>query len=405
MSNLNKTILEGAGKLQQELLNHRRYLHQNAEVGFDLPVTKAYVKEQLTKMGYQPQDCGKAGVVVLAGGKKPGKVFLIRGDMDALPIQEQSGVEFSSKTCNMHACGHDMHTSMMLGAAKLLKEHEDEIEGTVKLMFQPAEEPLTGAADMIANGVLENPTVDAGMMIHVSTGMPVPEGMCLLPEAGPGASASDWFEIHIQGKGGHGAMPNACVDPVNVAAHIHIALQEINSREVTPGENMVLTVGHITGGTTSNVIPDTAAMYGTLRTFDPEVRSFVKQRMEEISKSVAQAFRAEATVTFPIACPALVNDKDVMESAEKYMEELVGPQGFISARKAMPGKAKMSGSEDFGFVSEKIPVTMMMLGAGTPANGYVYPQHHPKARFDDTSLQHGVAAYVYIAMRWLEEHK
>lgn len=405
MNDLKKVILEGAQSLQPELTGHRHYLHQNAETGFDLTVTKAYVKEQLTKMGYQPQDCGKAGVVVLAGGKKPGKVFLIRGDMDALPIQEQSGVEYASQTCNMHACGHDLHTAMMLGAAKLLKEQEDQIEGTVKLMFQPAEEPLTGAFDMISNGVLENPAVDAGMMIHVGTGLEIPEGMVMIPEAGPSASASDWFEIHIQGKGGHGAMPNACVDPVNVAAHIHIALQEINSREITPGENVVLTVGHIAGGSTSNVIPDTAAMYGTLRTFDPEIRAFVKQRMEEIAKAVAQAFRAEASVSFPIACPALVNNEAVMESAEKYMEELVGPKGFLSARKAMPGRAKMSGSEDFGFVSERIPVTMMMLGAGSPSNGYVYPQHHPKARFTDQALWHGVAAYVYVAMRWLEEHR
>ena len=174
-------LLETARTLEPRLVEWRRTLHRHPEVGFDLPETKALVKKALTEMGYTPQDCGKCGVLALAGGKKPGKVILLRGDMDALPIQEESGEEFASEVPGrMHGCGHDMHTAMMLGAAKLLKEHEDEIEGTVKLEFQPAEEIFQGSLDMLNSGLLENPKVDAAVMFHVLAGMPLPVGTVLV---------------------------------------------------------------------------------------------------------------------------------------------------------------------------------------------------------------------------------
>ena len=220
-------LLQEAQGHEQELVEKRHYLHRHAELGFDLKETVAFVKAELTAMGYEPKDCGKAGVVVTAGGKKPGKVFLIRGDMDALPMHEESGVDFASETENMHACGHDMHATMMLGAAKLLKAHEDEIEGTVKLMFQPAEEISAGSHDMIQAGVLENPHVDAALMIHVMAGVPFPAGSVVVSDGGISAPGADCFEIRVQGKGCHGSMPNNGVDPITVAAHIITALQEI----------------------------------------------------------------------------------------------------------------------------------------------------------------------------------
>ena len=230
-----KELMAEAAVLEPQLQNWRRTLHRHPEVGFDLPQTRALVKQALTEMGYTPQDCGKAGILVLAGGKKPGKTILLRGDMDALPVQEESGVDFASEVPGrMHGCGHDMHTAMMLGAAKLLKAHEEELEGTVKLEFQPAEEIFQGSPDMIANGLLEDPKVDAAVMFHVVAGMPLPSGMVLVPGGGITMASCEQYHITVHGKGGHGSMPEACIDPITAAAHIHIALQEINSREMDP---------------------------------------------------------------------------------------------------------------------------------------------------------------------------
>ena len=306
-----ETLLQEAEALRDQLVSSRRTLHQNAETGFALDRTLSFVKRELTAMGYQPADCGRAGVVALAGGKKPGKVFLLRADMDALPIQEESGVDFACQTGSMHACGHDMHTAMLLGAARLLKEHEDEIPGTVKLMFQPSEETFEGSSDMIQAGLLENPKVDAALMIHVMAAMPFQPGTVIVSAPGVSAPAADYFEIKVQGKGCHGSMPNTGIDPLSAAAHILLSLQEIHARELAMGERAVLTIGTLHAGTAANAIPDTAVMGGSLRTFDEETRSFIKQRLTEITQGVAGTFRAEASVTFGSGCPTLVNDKDL----------------------------------------------------------------------------------------------
>ena len=235
-------LLKESRTLEPQLQQWRRTLHRHPEVGFDLTQTKALVKTALTEMGYEPKDCGRAGVLALAGGKKPGRTILLRADMDALPIPEESGEEFRSEVPGkMHGCGHDMHTAMLLGAAKLLKAHEDELEGTVKLEFQPAEEIFQGSPDMLANGLLENPHVDAAVMFHVLAGMPLPAGMVLVPGGGITMASCEQYHIVVHGKGGHGSMPNACIDPITAAAHIHIALQEINSRELDAHRIVIVT--------------------------------------------------------------------------------------------------------------------------------------------------------------------
>lgn len=403
-----KQMMEEARALQETLVVNRRYLHTHAETGFDLKDTLAYVKKKLQDMGYQPMECGKAGLVALAGGKKPGKVFLIRGDMDALPIREETGVEFACGNGNMHACGHDCHTSMMLGAARLLKAHEDEIEGTVKLMFQPAEEIFEGSYDMLKHGVLENPQVDAAMMIHVVAAAPFPTGTVIVSAPGISALAADYFEIRVQGKGCHGSMPQAGVDPLNAAAHILIALQELSARELSMDDQAVLTIGTMHAGIASNVIPDTVVMGGSLRTYDEEVRSFLKERMEQIVTCTAQAFRAEAKVAFGSGCPALRNDADLSQCADIYVKELLEPGKALSVVElnARSGSKaiKSAGSEDFAYVSQQVPSIMLSLAAGEPDQGYVYPQHHPKVTFDEAVLVPGSAVYAYTAMRWLEEH-
>ena len=402
-------LLQEAEVLREQILSQRRWLHQNAETGFDLCKTHSFVKKELEDMGYQPEDCGKAGIVALAGGKKPGKVFLLRADMDGLPIQEESGVEFACRSGNMHACGHDLHTAMLLGAAKLLKAHEEEICGTVKLMFQPAEEIFEGSHDMIEAGLLENPKVDAALMIHVMAGMPFPAGTVIVSAPGVSAPAADYFEIKVRGKGCHGSMPNTGIDPLTAAAHILIGLQELHSRELVMDDRAVLTIGTMNAGTAANVIPDSVTMGGSIRTFDEETRSMLKKRMAEIAAGIAQAFRAEAEVTFGSGCPTLVNDPELSACCEVYVKELLGKGKAFSVAElnAMSGggsSSKSAGSEDFAYVSQEVPSIMLALASGQPEKGYGYPQHHPMVKFDEDALAGGSAVYAYTALRWLEDH-
>lgn len=407
---ITNNILQEAAAYQEQLVQTRRYLHSHPETGFDLKNTTEYVRKELIAMGYEPVMCGKSGIIALAGKKKSGKVFLIRGDMDALPIKEESDVPFSSDNGKMHACGHDMHTTMMLGAARLLKSHEYEIEGTVKLMFQPAEEIFEGSDDMINAGVLNSPDVDAAMMIHVMAGLPIPAGTVISCDGGVSAPAADYFYIDIQGKGCHGSMPNNGVDPVTIVAHIITGLSEINSRELGLSDNAVITIGTINAGNAANVIPDTAHMSGTIRTYDEETRSYIKQRVSDIASNIASAYRGSASVTYGSGCPCLLNNPDLATCSAKYLNELLGPSRTFTAAQlnAMSGGGKASkstGSEDFAYVSQKVPSIMFALAAGTPQDGYCYPQHHPKVKFDEAILSEGSAVYAYTAMRWLEEHK
>ena len=398
-----ETLLHQAAQLQPELQRIRRDLHRHPETGFDLTYTKAYVKSELEKLGYTPMEMGKAGLVATVGGKKPGKCILLRADMDALAMQEEADVDYASETPGkMHGCGHDMHTAMLLGAAKLLKDHEDELQGTVKLEFQPAEEIFQGSPDMLAAGLLENPTVDAAMMIHVIAGMPAPSGMLLIPAAGGITMAScEQYRITVRGKGGHGSMPHAAIDPITAAAHIHLALQEINSRELDGNDFGVFTTCRFSAGETSNVIPDSAEMWGTIRTTDGENRvgEQIKTRMTEIAQGVGAALRCEVTVEFYDFCPCMVIDKTLAGKGMGYMTELLGADAFDMTQ--MTGGKAGGGSEDFAFVSHRVPTLSMFLSAGSSQEGYTYGQHNPKVKYDDSVLYRGAAAHAYMALRWL----
>ena len=402
-------LLQEAEQIRDHVLRERRALHQMPGTGFDIGDTLAYVRQELTEMELQPTDCGRAGLTALVGGKRPGRVFLLRADMDALPIQEEADVDFASQNGRMHACGHDLHTAMLLGAARLLKAHEDEIDGTVKLMFQPAEELFEGSHDMIEAGLLEHPKVDAALMIHVMAGMPFPAGTVVVSAPGVSAPAADYFDIKVQGKGCHGSMPNTGVDPLTAAAHILIALQELHARELAMDDRAVLTIGTMNADTAANVIPDTLTMGGSLRTFDEKTRALLKQRMTEIAQFTAKAFRAEAEVTFGSGCPTLVNDKDLSACCGQYMKELLGQGKAFSVAElnAMGGgsSSKTAGSEDFAYVSQEVPSLMLALAAGQPEKGYCYPQHHPMAKFDESVLPGGSAVYAWAALRWLQDHK
>ena len=394
-------LMQEAMALENEIREHRRFLHTHAETGFDLKETKPYVKNALEKMGYTVQECGKAGLVASVG-PSGSKVFLLRADMDALPIQEEADVDFACTNGNMHACGHDMHTAMLLGAAKLLKAHESELNGMVKLMFQPAEEIFEGGKDMIAAGVLENPKVDAAIMIHVTAGMPIPAGTAIISSPGVSAPAADYFSIQVQGKGCHGSAPQNGVDPITAAAHILLALQEIHARELPPTEESVLTIGTFHGGSAENVIADSVSMGGTIRTYDEKTRSYLKERMTAIAEGIAAAFRASATVTFGSGCPTLVNNKEVSEAVTTYLKDFLGPYGAFTTLELSGGKpSRGGGSEDFAYVTQEVPAVMLVLAAGEPAKGYPFPQHHPKVKFDESVLPVGSAIFVHCAMEYL----
>lgn len=393
-------IVKKAKALQEELVAMRRYLHANAETGFALPKTLAYIEKRLTEMGYTPQKCGRAGLVVEAGKGK--KRVLLRADIDALPIVEKTGLPYACKGGNMHACGHDFHAAMLLGAARLLKEEEATLGGCVRLLFQPAEEILEGAKDCIESGVLKG--VDAALMIHVLTAFNSTMVAAIVSSEGVSAPAADYFKVQIQGKGCHGAASWNGVDALTVAARVLLGLQELNAREISVATPAVLTVGSLQSGEGGNVLSDKVVLRGTLRSFDEGTRIFVKERMEHIAKNIARAFRAKAKVTYEGGCPTLLNNGRISRLAEEGAKELLGEGAVISSNDlGADVRQNSGGSEDFAYISRAVPSVMLGLVAGKKEEGYAYPLHHPKVQFDERVLFKGVALFVGIAQKLLNE--
>ena len=390
--------LERANQLVPELVENRRHFHRHPEVRNELFETVKYVKAQLEDMGYQVQEICQCGLVVLAGGKKPGKCILIRGDMDALPMPEDTGLEFSSENPGaMHACGHDLHMAMLLGAAKLLKEHEDEIEGTVKICFQPNEETFGGAKAMIEAGVLENPHVDAAFAIHVGS---MADVGTLDYGKGLTMGSADGFSIHVKGKGCHGAAPNSGISPINIGVHIYLALQELLAREVNPAEQCTLTVGSMLfGDGATNVIPSEGVLNGTMRGFNAELINHLRQRVEEISVGTARVFGGDAEVEWLFSSPAMYCDPEFTDEVVRYAADVVGEDRMI------PKKSRATGSEDFAYFGEKVPSQIFWLGAGVDDKTKRISNHNPKVLFSEDALPYGAAVYTQCAIQWLKEHK
>lgn len=378
------------------LVKHRRWLHSHAETGFDLKNTLSYVEKQLKKVKLSPIFCGKSGIYADICGEKPGKTILLRADMDALPIKEEAEIPFASKVGNMHACGHDLHTAMLLGAAQLLNNHKSELCGKVRLMFQPAEEILQGAADMYDHGVLDG--VDRAMMLHVLTGGELPTGTVILPAAGVGAPSADYFTIEVRGAGCHGALPHTGIDPIIPACHILQALQTIQTREMPPEEGVVLTVGSFQAGSAPNVIADKSVLKGTMRTYSEEARQQFKNRMTHMARRLANTFRAEAEITFDTGCPTLLNDRQMVEYASKNLSVLLGKEKVLT-QGMLSRTAKGSGSEDFAYISHQVPSLMVALAAGQKSDGHIHPAHHPKVTFDEAALPYGAAIYAQMVLK------
>ena len=378
----------------------RRYLHAHAETGFDLNDTFAYVWKCLTDMGLAPRKCGKCGIIADIGQGKD--AVLLRADMDALPIREEADIPFASRNGCMHACGHDMHTAMLLEAARLLKDRENELKGCVRLMFQPAEEPLLGAADMLKNGLLDGVTVHAAFMIHVLTKVDLPAGTVIVSAPGVSAPAAGMFEVQIHGKGCHGAMPHTGIDPITIAAHTVLNLQQIQTRELSLTQSCALTIGMLQAGETANVIPDSAVLRGSLRAFDDETHQYLIRRVEEIAVQTAALFRGSAEVKLLGGAPTLINDEKLSETMLPTLRELLGEERVLLSSE-LGGEAKKSSEpEDFANVSHAVPSLMVALAAGNPADGYTYPAHHPKTAFDETVLPVGAAVYAQMALKSME---
>ena len=391
-------ILEAAEQLKEELLQIRRTIHQNPEAGPSLPHTKEFVMKKLEEYGYQPEEICESGIVAILEGGKPGKTILLRADMDALSILEKAPVSFASENGKMHACGHDMHATMLLGAAKLLMEHREEIEGKVKLVFQPDEEGFTGAKAMLKAGVLENPSVDAGLALHVNSGTPSGMVLCGMGTCMAGCTL---FRIQVKGTGCHGAMPETGVDPINIAAHIYLSLQEIIAREVAPTKPAVVTIGKFVGGKAPNIIPGEVVMEGTIRTLDRELSEQIFQRIQDISTQTAVLFRGEAEVTEIASAPPLINDKEMVKEMAGYVGELV------DSSKVIVFEQGGMGSEDFASYTYEIPCSYLLVGAGIPQENELFgkPMHNECVVFNEDILPLGSAIYAYSAMKWLQTHQ
>ena len=388
-------IYEKALEYREETIAHRRWFHENAETGLHMPKGQAYVLETLKSYGINARKCGY-GVTATIG--KKGKCILLRADMDALPMAEESGLDFACPTRKAaHTCGHDFHVSMLLTAAKILKEQESELEGYVKFMFQPAEETFEGARNMIDNGILNNPKPDAALAFHVTSGQ-MPVGLYIYNNTGTMMNSVDGFRIKIQGKGAHGAYPHDAIDPINIGVHIHLALQEIIARESNPAHSCVLTVGHFDGGTTANIIPDTTVLEGTIRTNTCRGRKLLIRRMKEVAALTAEVYGGLATVEMLSEVPPLICDPALTTELASYMKELPFPNN-----QEYPGMTA-SASEDFALIAEKVPGTMMYLSAGFPDERGTYPAHNPKVQFNEDVCPIGVAGYVHCAVKWLKNH-
>lgn len=379
-------------ELKEETIANRRYLHEHAEAGLHLENTVEFVMKRLTEYGLNPERCGE-GVTALIGQGEP--VLLLRADMDALPLTEESGESFSCKTGKMHACGHDFHAAMLLSAAKMLKENEFHLCGRVKFMFQPAEEIFQGADNMIEHGILKNPKPDAALAFHVTTGNS-PVGTFMYNSKNTMMNSVDGFQITIHGKGSHGACPHQGVDPINIGVHIYLALQELIARESNPADSCVLTIGRFCAGEVANIIPDTAILQGTLRTNKESAREILVKRIREVSERTAAVYNGSIEYTVLSAVPPLICNPDLTEEFVSAMKELAIPS--LNGYPDITAPA----SEDFASIANKIPSTYMYLSAGFEDERGDYPVHHPKALFNEDVCPIGAACYAQCAETFLK---
>lgn len=369
----------------------RRDFHAHPELGFQEVRTAGIVARELTSLGLEVHTgIGGTGVIALLEGIKPGSVVLVRADMDALPIQEETGAAYASQNPGvMHACGHDGHISVLLTVARMLSTFRGELSGSVKFMFQPAEEGMGGADKMIEYGVLTNPKVDIALAMHVWNEKPV--GWFGIA-GGPVMAGAEIFKIKVHGKGGHGAVPHLALDPILAAAQIISALQGVVARNIAPLETAVISVCTIHGGDTFNVIPPMVEMTGTIRTFSQEVRSRVLERFEKTIHSVAEGLGCKAEIDLQILTPATVNNPDVAARIQEVARHLFPGSDVDTANQITMG------SEDFASVLQKVPGCFFFIGSANPDKGLGAGHHNPMFDFDEEALPRGAAIMTAAVM-------
>ena len=353
--------LEEAMAMKEELIANRRHIHRRPELGFELSETIEFVATQLESYGYSPEKIG-GGLTCTAGSGSP--VIMLRADMDALPQKEDTGLPFSSEKDGMcHSCGHDAHTTMLLGAAKLLKQHESDLKGTVKFMFQPAEELLAGSRKMIEEGILENPHVDAAMGFHVNVGPLGPfdyHAGTMNHAVGRMMASADEINIHVKGKSAHGAAAYLGINAVAIASNIVTALQQMPIMETKYNDDIIMCIGKIEGGARANIVPDEAA-----------------------------------ETEFVVGVAPVFNNEEMAAEMHGYALDVMDKVQIVPA---------VAGSEDFANICEYVPTFWANIGFGDPSDGYEYAMHNPKMRIDEAGLPYGVAAHCHLATEWLRNH-
>lgn len=393
------TIRADIDEILPGVVADRRHLHQNPELAFEEYETAKFVAERLQQLGVEDikTGVGKTGVTGLVKGNKgDGKVIMLRADMDALPILEEVEAEYISQTAGkMHACGHDAHTAMLMGVARILMDHRDDFKGTVKLLFQPAEEvPPGGAQAMIKDGALQDPKVDASLGLHVAADMPAGQ---IGVRVGPGSAGSDRFRITIQGKGGHAARPQNAVDPVVIGSNIVLALQSLVSRETDPMDSAVISTTAFIAGEAFNVIPDTAELRGTVRTISEETRTRIENRLPEVVKGVASAMGAEVKIDYIKGYPSVQNDEVMADIVRRAAVEACGEDQVIESELGM-------GGEDFSYFSLEVPSCFFRCGTRNEERGIVWGHHHPKFDVEEEGFVNGMATMANAAITYLNEN-
>jgi amidohydrolase len=376
-------------ELEQQAIAWRRHLHANPELSFEEVETSGFVEETLRGFGgLELSRPTPTSVVATLSGSRPGKVLALRADIDALPIQEETGLEFSSTRPGvMHACGHDGHTAMLLATAKTLAERRDELAGEVRFLFQHAEELLPGgASQLVSAGVMDG--VDLVVGAHLASIKDVGRIGC---PAGPLAAAADTFSAEIRGRGGHAAAPHRAVDPVAVAAQVVTNLQHLVSRTVDPIKSAVVSVTRIHAGTADNIIPESVELGGTVRTFDPEVRLSVRAGLERVCRGVTEAHGAEFSLDYVDGYAPVINDADAAALVESAARAELGDDVIMAAEPIM-------GGEDFSAYLAKAPGAFFWVGAGSDD---AYPHHHPRFVLDEASFRSGIAVFVRTALDYL----
>lgn len=376
-------FLGEASRLSEQMISWRRDFHQHPELAFQEHRTANIVATELSKLGFEVQSgVGKTGVVALLEGATDGPTVLVRFDMDALPITEENNVPYCSQHKGvMHACGHDGHTAIGLGIAHIMHQLRGRIQGRIKFVFQPAEEIASGAQAMIEDGVLSDPVPEVALGLHLWNAMEV--GRVGIAR-GPMMAGSDVFEITVHGKGGHGASPHETHDPLLAAVHIVSALQTVVSRNISPFDSVVVSVTSFNAGTTFNVIPPSAKLQGTIRTYSETVRSAVVARINDLASGVARAMGCAATVKVTRLTPPLVNNEDVTRTVQQAISPYVEPHNLIPGVKTM-------GAEDMAFFLQDVPGCFVFVGSANTDLGLHFPHHHPQFDFDESALILGAA--------------